>query len=127
MTDITGFGLAGHLIEMLDGSTTGAEIFWKNIPFICDLTHYITSRILPDATYRNWNAYGSRIKFEKGVPVSEAFVLLPDPQTNGGLLFTVKPEGIYEVRAIMQDSGLADRMEPIGMITKRGEKTLYVR
>jgi selenide,water dikinase len=54
---------------------------------------YISQRIFPDATTRNWNGYSDKVKFEKGVNVMEAFTLLPDPQTNGGLLIAVNASG----------------------------------
>jgi selenide, water dikinase len=126
MTDVTGFGLGGHLVEMAEGSGVSAELDWGKIPMIADLKYYLTNRVFPDATYRNWNAYGTKIGFEKGVPVSDAFSLLPDPQTNGGLLFTANVSGIHEVIKILKAHGLDDYTSPIGKITARAEKTIKV-
>src|SRR5205814_6993923 len=81
MTDVTGFGLLGHLIEMAEGSGLSAEVYYDKIPVIERVREYIVQRIFPDATTRNWNSYSDNIKFEKGVNVMEAFTLLPDPQT----------------------------------------------
>jgi selenide, water dikinase len=126
MTDVTGFGLGGHLIEIAEGSNLSALLEWKQVPIIANLGYYLTNRIFPDATYRNWNAQGSKIAFEKGVPVNEAFSLLPDPQTNGGLLFTVRPEGLDEVTAILNAYQLHKFAQPIGKIIVKEDKSIRV-
>jgi selenide, water dikinase len=126
LTDVTGFGLAGHLLEMC-GEKLGAELYWSQIPFIENLQHYLKSRIIPDATYRNWNGYGTQIGFDKTVPVMDAFTLLPDPQTNGGLLIAVAPEHIADMQALLQQQGLKPFIQPIGRFTERGEKVVMVR
>jgi selenide,water dikinase len=126
MTDVTGFGLAGHLIEMLSDNDLSAELVWNSIPVITNLSHYLKNRIVPDATYRNWNAYGNAIRFEKGVPVSDAFSILPDPQTNGGLLFTVKPEAIEAAQYILQQNGLEQFIHPIGNMIVKEESLIRV-
>jgi selenide, water dikinase len=125
MTDITGFGLAGHLTEMCAKNDISAEISWKTLPFIADLSHYIKNRILPDATFRNWNSYGKNIGFEPGVPVMDAFNLLPDPQTSGGLLVAVRETSKEEMQQLLVNSGI-EYTSPIGRITARGEKVVFV-
>ena len=69
------------------------------------MKEYIAQRIFPDATTRNWNSYSDKVKFEKGVNVMEAFTLLPDPQTNGGLLVSVKEESVEEVKEVFKKQG----------------------
>lgn len=123
MTDVTGFGLAGHLGEMC-GNRLSAELYWSKIPFLADLSHYIKNRILPDATFRNWNSYGKEIGFEKGVPVMDAFNLLPDPQTSGGLLVAVNEQALETMQQLFHEYGL--NTEPIGRITEKGEKKIMV-
>jgi selenide, water dikinase len=127
MTDVTGFGLGGHLIEIAEGSGVGVLLQWQQIPIIADLSYYLGNRIFPDATYRNWNAYGSKIAFEKGVPVSDAFSLLPDPQTNGGLLFTVNPSYKEEIIDLLKAYKLDNHINPIGKIVEREEKLIKIR
>lgn len=127
MTDVTGFGLLGHLIEMAEGSGVSAEIYYNKLPVADGVKEYITQRIFPDATTRNWNGYSDKIKFEKGVNVLEAFTLLPDPQTNGGLLVSVSEEGIEEVKNRLKKSGLEKFIEPIGRVITRQEKTVLVQ
>lgn len=126
MTDVTGFGLAGHLTEMAEGSETTMEIEWSNVPIIEGIGYYLSQRIFPDATSRNWSSYGTGISFRKGVPVSEAFSLLPDPQTNGGLLFTVKEEGVIEVQELLKQNGLQNHISPIGRVIEKTDKRVQV-
>jgi len=116
MTDVTGFGLLGHMVEMAEGSGLGAEIYFDKLPIAEGVKDYMAQRIFPDASSRNWNAYKDKVKFEKGVNVMEAFSLLPDPQTNGGLLFSVRPENETEVVALLNKSGLGAFTTPIGKL-----------
>lgn len=126
MTDVTGFGLLGHLIEMAEGSGLSAEIYYSKIPVFEGVRDYISQRISPDATFRNWNSYNNKVKFQTGVNVMEAFTILPDPQTNGGLLFTVKEDSVHEVKRLLEDRGLENFAEPIGRMISKNEKTVYV-
>lgn len=126
MTDVTGFGLLGHLIEMADGSGLGAEVYYNKLQILDGAKEYLTQRIVPDATYRNWNSYSTQVGFETGVDVMQAFSILPDPQTNGGLLISVAPESADEVTALFKANGLEGFIEPIGKMTAKGEKMVRV-
>jgi len=127
VTDVTGFGLLGHCIEMADGANLSAELFYSKIPVIAGAKEYLSQRIVPDATYRNWNSYSTKTSFEKGVNVMEAFNLLPDPQTNGGLLFSLDKHSVEEVVALLKQNGLENFIEPIGVFVARKEKTIEVK
>jgi len=127
MTDVTGFGLLGHLIEMTEGSGLSAEIYYDKLPITAGVKEYIAQRIFPDATTRNWNAYSDKVKFEKGVNVMEAFTLLPDPQTNGGLLFSVKKEEVDVVNKLLLEHKLELFAEPVGEMIAEGEKRVFVK
>lgn len=127
MTDVTGFGLLGHLIEMAEGSNLSAEIFYHKIALVNGVKEFIKQRVFPDATTRNWNSYYDKVRFEKGVDVMEAFTLLPDPQTNGGLLFSVNENAKDEVVALLNVAGLNDFIEPIGRFIIKGDKTIEVK
>ena len=127
MTDVTGFGLFGHLIEMAEGSCLSAEVYYGKIPVADGVKEYISQRIFPDATTRNWSSYSDKIKFEKGVNVMEAFTLLPDPQTNGGLLISVKENAKDEVIGLFKKEGLEKFIEPIGKFISKGEKMIEVK
>jgi selenide,water dikinase len=127
MTDVTGFGLLGHLIEMTEGSGLSAEIYYDKLPVAEGVKDYIAQRIFPDATTRNWNSYSDKVKFEKGVNVMEAFTLLPDPQTNGGLLFSVKEESLEKVRDLLRKWKMENFAEPIGRMIRKNEKVAVVK
>ncbi len=127
MTDVTGFGLLGHLIEMTEASNLSAELYYDRIPLIEGVKEYIRQRISPDATFRNWNSYSNKVKFEQNVNVMEAFTILPDPQTNGGLLFSVREESLEEVREILKSASANAFTEPIGRMISKNEKTIYVK
>ncbi len=127
MTDVTGFGIAGHLIEMAEGSGLSAELYYGKLPVIAGAREYLTQRIVPDATYRNWNGYGKKIHFEPGVDVMEAFSLLPDPQTNGGLLIAVAAAEVEVFVKLLETYGLGGFAEPVGRFISASEKVLIVR
>ncbi len=127
ITDVTGFGLLGHLIEMAEGSNLSAEIYYSKLPILDGATDFLKQRIVPDATYRNWNSYSTKVSFDKGVNVLEAFNLLPDPQTNGGLLIAVKDDAIEEVKNLLVQNGLQHFIEPVGRFISKGEKVVLVR
>ena len=126
MTDVTGFGLLGHLHEMMEGSELQACISYEKIPILDEARTYIAQKAIPDATSRNWNAYSKEVKFETGVNVMEAFQLLPDPQTNGGLLIAVAPDAVQEVQTILKEAGI-ELVEPIGHCTTNQEKRITIQ
>lgn len=126
MTDITGFGLAGHLLEMAEGSGLSVEIEYNKLPVITSLPYYLAQQVIPDATFRNWKAYHHKIKFEDGVNVMEAFQVLPDPQTNGGLLIAVRPEGLGKVQALFNANGYEELAVPVGRFVSAKEKCLVI-
>jgi selenide,water dikinase len=127
MTDVSGFGLLGHIIEMAEGSGLTAEISYNKIAIVDGVKDFITQRVFPDATTRNWNSYHEKVRFEKGVNVMEAFTLLPDPQTNGGLLLSVKEKAKDEVVALLEKFDLKKFTKPIGKFISKGEKTIEVK
>ncbi len=87
MTDVTGFGLLGHLIEMCEGSGLSAEIEYAKVPLMKNLSDYAAKMIYPDITFRNWKSYESKVE---GIG-TESLLTLCDPQTSGGLLVAVDP------------------------------------
>jgi selenide,water dikinase len=126
LTDVTGFGLLGHLIEMAEGSNCSASIQYNAIPILPSIKNYLAQRIVPDATFRNWNGYSHKVKFETGVNVMEAFQTLPDPQTNGGLLIAVEPQGLAIVQELLKANGYEAFIQPIGYLTEPQEKCITV-
>ncbi len=85
MTDVTGFGLAGHLLEMAEGS--GLTAFIEKVPALDCAQHYLDLGTSPGGTHRNWQSYGAKIKLN-----SDDYRLIADPQTSGGLLISINPE-----------------------------------
>ena len=126
MTDVTGFGLLGHLIELAEGSNLTAQLNYSSIPKINSLADYLSQGTVPDATFRNWNAYQTKVHFAENVNVAEAFSVLPDPQTNGGLLFSVNKSAVEEIKKLFAENGLSDFIKPIGQLLKKEEKVILV-
>jgi selenide,water dikinase len=126
MTDVTGFGLLGHLIEMAEGSGLSAEIAIKKVPLITpELVDYINYKAVPGGTNRNLESYGDKCRFYIDENIGKN--ILADPQTSGGLLIAVGEDGISQVREVLSSYGLADFLEPIGRITSKREHVVEVR
>jgi selenide,water dikinase len=120
MTDVTGFGLLGHLVEMAEGSALSAEIEISKLPLIDGIQDYINQFIFPDNTYRNWNAYNTKTKGVVGMDL----VKLCDPQTSGGLLISVAPENKAWFVETMQLEN--QPMWEIGKFVEKGDFNVIV-
>lgn len=120
LTDVTGFGLLGHLIEMCKGSGLSAEISHENIPLIEGVQTYIDQFIFPDNTYRNWNAYSAQTLGVKG----KELIKLCDPQTSGGLMIAVGPEEQNTFEEFMKMNG--EKAYLLGRFLKEQEKTVVL-
>lgn len=102
MTDVTGFGLLGHLSEICEGSNVRAEISFSQVPKLADVEKYIEAGCVPGGTSRNFDSYGHLIG-----PMSDMQrKLLCDPQTSGGLLIAVKPSEVSKIKEIAQQQGV---------------------
>lgn len=126
LTDVTGFGLGGHLVEMSDGSGVTAHLQWSKVPFITDMQYYLDHKTFPGAIPRNWSSYGERIEISESLVQQEVLNILPDPQTNGGLLISVSYDGYKQVVDILNEYGLGDFAEPIGEMGPKTEKAVVV-
>lgn len=125
MTDVTGFGLLGHLKEICDGSNLSATIALSSVPLICDnLEEYILEKAVPGGTNRNWAGYGKDVQLESGLNEAIAIPILSDPQTSGGLLICVKAKDSSEIIDVLAANKM--HTEPIGYLEKRKEKSIYV-
>ena len=122
MTDVTGFALLGHLVEIAEGSNLSAVVDFKNIPMIEDIEFYIHQKSIPGGTGGNWDSYGEKIgnitEFQKA--------LLADPQTSGGLLIAVAPNAVTTVTKILSQNGLEKFVTPIGYLTEKKEITISI-
>ncbi len=127
MTDVTGFGLLGHLIEMAEGSGMSANINFDAVPLISDrLVEYVELGSVPGGTNRNWDSYGHKVHFQNEQNRSLQKNILADPQTSGGLLIAVAKESIEEVIEHLKQNGLSDSTTPIGEITGAGDFAVSV-
>jgi selenide,water dikinase len=113
MTDVTGFGLLGHLVEMADGSKLTARLDAAAVPRLGSVDFYIEQNCIPGGTYRNYDSYGERI----GELTEVQKLLLCDPQTSGGLLIAVEPEQEAEFLALAVELHL--NLAPIGELVER--------
>ncbi|EHO48756.1 selenide, water dikinase [Haemophilus sp. oral taxon 851 str. F0397] len=102
MTDVTGFGLLGHLIEICEGSNLSAVVFADKIKTLGGVKDYIAQGCVPGGTGRNFDSYGHKI----GVLTEEQKAILCDPQTSGGLLVAVEPNSVQMVIEIAKDAGI---------------------
>lgn len=121
MTDVTGFGLMGHLQEMCDGSTLSAEISFKDVPQLNHVKSYIDKFIYPDMTMKTFSWLKDSISELSG----EQLLLLCDPQTSGGLLIAVDPSEKTRIETILQDNNCP--AQSIGHLLERGLKTIFVK
>jgi selenide,water dikinase len=104
LTDITGFGLIGHLSEMLTNNNLGAELQINNIPVLKGLDKYISSGMIPGGTMKNKENYSCLVEKKQGIP-SEQEIILYDAQTSGGLLLAIKPEQAEKAKTILYQQG----------------------
>ena len=125
MTDVTGFGLAGHLTEMMEGSKLTAKLSYAKIPIIPEVRNYIAQKAIPGATARNWSATSEGIQLDESIDSLEASLILPDPQTNGGLLIAVDPTALQEVQDILKAAGIV-YTEPIGVCAAASDKKIVI-
>ena len=102
MTDVTGFGLLGHLTELCEGSNVHAEINYRAVPQLAELESYLQLGCSPGGAQRNYDSYGHKV----GPMNSTQQQILCDPQTSGGLLVAVTPEGEQDFFNIAQQFGL---------------------
>jgi len=120
MTDITGFGLLGHLIEVCEGSNLSAEIEYGKIPLVRNLSYYLSKFIYPDNTMRNWQSYEKKVS---GIG-AESLLTLCDPQTSGGLLVCVEGEKSEDFENVMRSNGYP--LKPFGRLVAKKEFTVQV-
>ena len=114
MTDVTGFGLAGHALEMAKGSGCDVAIAWAQVPLLPGVRALAGQGCVTGASARNWAGYGDRVVLPAGF-AAEDQALLTDPQTSGGLLVSCSPTALDEVLATFAEHGFA--ASAIGKVT----------
>jgi len=106
MTDVTGFGLLGHLLEMCRGSSLAARIRAAQVPLLAGAWALAQSGVVTGASARNWHSYGADVRLAPHLDAAVQSVLT-DPQTSGGLLVACGPEATSNVRSIFARLGFA--------------------
>jgi selenide,water dikinase len=106
MTDVTGFGLAGHLLEICRGSSLSAQVRLDDVPLIDVATGFAKQGIVTGASARNWNSYGADVGWDDGAADWQR-ALMSDPQTSGGLLVSCRPEAAQSVLDAFHQAGFA--------------------
>jgi selenide,water dikinase len=122
MTDVTGFGLCGHLIEMAEGADLSVELNYSAVPIIEGVQDYISKMIVPDNAYRNWNSFEKKVS---GIG-AESFFTLCDPQTNGGLMLTVSADRQKEFERFLSENGLSIFAKPIGKMVAKTDIAIAI-
>jgi selenide, water dikinase len=112
ITDVTGFGLGGHLLELCDGANTAATIDMDAVPVFNFVHRYLSLGCIPGGTNRNWKTYGHRIEMKN----EGDYRIIADPQTSGGLLISVDPGYRNQFEALMAGHQLD--LKPIGKLTE---------
>jgi selenide,water dikinase len=107
LTDVTGFGLAGHALEIARGAKLTAHIKWADVPLLPEVSKLIKNGMVTGASGRNWDGYGKEITLKPGLP-ADCQTLLSDPQTSGGLLVCCSPDTVPEVLAVFKRHGFDD-------------------
>ena len=122
-TDITGFGLLGHVNELAEGSGVTVRLWADTVPFASGALELAQDGIIPAGAYRNRNYLEGKVKVEEAVAL-EVSDLLFDPQTAGGLLISIPEERGVELVRRLNDRGIPGAV--IGQVQSRGEYTVHV-
>ncbi len=125
LTDVTGFGLAGHVLELARGANASVVIDWARVPLLPGVRALAAQGFVTGASGRNWAGYGKDIALPAGF-AAEDKALLTDPQTSGGLLVSCDAAALPEVRAIFKRHGFAV-VADIGEVVAAGAARLVVR
>ena len=120
LTDVTGFGLAGHLIEMCRASRVGATLALAQLPLHPGVLELAREGLVTGASERNWSGYGSEVDLGPGTTVAER-AILTDPQTSGGLLVACAQDAAEEVLALFRSEGF-ERAAVIGRVVAGGPR-----
>jgi selenide,water dikinase len=126
MTDVTGFALAGHVLEMARGAQCTVQLDWAKVPFLTGVRELAQQGCVTGASGRNWAAYGHEVRLPADFSAVDQ-ALLTDPQTSGGLLVSCAPDAVPAVLDIFQRMGFAEAAD-IGVVAeKQAEAFLQVR
>ena len=119
LTDVTGFGLAGHALEMARGARCDVQLDWSAVPLMTGARQLASQGFVTGASGRNWGGYGSDVTLPSAF-AAEDQALLTDPQTSGGLLVSCAPAALDEVLAIFRRHGF-EQAAVVGSITEASD------
>jgi len=122
MTDVTGFGFAGHCLEMCEASGLTARIDFSALPVYPFLEEYTAAHVYPDMTMKNYSHYASKIT-QLSLP---QLLVMCDPQTSGGLLIAVPQRAAAALEQRMRDFGCGAFARAVGVMVEREEKSVRV-
>ncbi len=114
LTDVTGFGLAGHTLELARGSRCSVQVDWARVPLLAGVHELAAQGVVTGASGRNWAGYGHEVVLPAGFGAADQ-ALLSDPQTSGGLLVACSADAVGEVLSVFQRHGFAGATE-IGVV-----------
>ncbi|SFB75530.1 selenophosphate synthase [Polaromonas sp. OV174] len=123
LTDITGFGLAGHGLELARGAKLKMQLQLDQIPLLPGVLELATQGMVTGASARNWASYGAEVTLPAGISAAQQ-ALLSDPQTSGGLLVACAPEAADEVLACFRQQGFGDASVVGRMVEGHGVEVL---
>lgn len=123
-TDITGFGLLGHLSEMTESSQTDAQLVLENIPFIEEVWEFAAGNVIPGGTRDNLDFLKEKVEWGEGISETQRLVLA-DAQTSGGLLFTIPNQYKDKIIGELKKSGILSASH-IGEITQKGQGKIKI-
>lgn len=124
-TDITGFGLLGHCVEMAVASDVTFELHVKDIAYFEDAISYAKMGLVPAGAYKNRGYSGKQVDMSQ---VEEHYVdLLYDPQTSGGLLISVPPEEVENIMKEFEEKKMDTKVSIIGKVVEKDEKLIRLR
>jgi selenide,water dikinase len=115
LTDVTGFGLAGHALEIARGAGAQVQIDWPAVPLLPGVRELAAQGLVTGASGRNWAGYGAQVALPAGFPERDR-ALLSDPQTAGGLLVSCRPDAVDAVQACFRRHGFA-QAAVVGRVT----------
>ncbi len=125
MTDVTGFGLLGHALEMAKGCDHDVVLNWAELPVIEGVSNLIEQGMVTGASGRNWSSYADQVSLSNACP-SWAQALLSDPQTSGGLLISASAESAPRVLELLENAGFG-KSRVIGTIAQKEHPAPQVR
>ena len=121
LTDVTGFGLAGHALEMARGAGLDVLVDWSSVPLLGGVQALAQQGFITGASGRNWAGYGEEVVLPEGFSsVDQA--MLSDPQTSGGLLVSCAPNALEAVMAVFAQHGFEHATVVGSTVVKKGDK-----